>query len=46
VLQAELNDIDAGFGTLLQQDLPVLNTALAAGGLLAIDVPAAVAAAG
>ena len=43
VLQAEFNDIDAQFEALLKQDLPVLNTALADGGLRAIDVPAEVA---
>jgi hypothetical protein len=46
VLQAEFKDIDAQFGALLKQDLPALNTALAAGGLRAIDVPAEVAATG
>ena len=39
----ELADIDAQFDALLKQDLPVLNTALAAGGMRAIDVPAEVA---
>jgi hypothetical protein len=43
VLRAEFNDIDAQFGALLKQDLPVLNTALAAGGMRAIDVPTEVA---
>jgi hypothetical protein len=44
VLQAEFNDIDAQFGALMKQELPALNTALATGGLRAIDVPAEVAA--
>jgi hypothetical protein len=43
VLQAEFNDIDTQFEALLKQDLPVLNTALAAGGLQLIDIPAEVA---
>jgi photosystem II stability/assembly factor-like uncharacterized protein len=43
VLQAEFNDIDTQFEGLLKQDLPVLNTALAAGGLQPIDIPAEVA---
>ena len=43
VLEAELADIEQQFGALLKQDLPVLNTALAAGGLRAIDAPAEVA---
>ena len=44
VLENDLADVNADFGTLLDKDLPVLNEALKSGGLPVVEVPPATAA--